>query len=835
MYRTGRYAECLDAATQALAQPQISEGLHLVKLRAEMQLGRYTDAQKTLDEALARFPTSLLLRWYGRDVCRFNGQSERVARLEEEIGALVRQSAWRYGDAQSQIVVGRMLLNQGADPKRVLDLVFGEVIKQQPKVVEAHLASGDVALDKHDYSLAARHFEEALKLDEGDAEVHLGLARAYAPSDPARAAKALSAALDRNPNHVAALLLTVEQQIDSEEYASADESLARIAAINPHHPAALACRAVLAHLRNQPEAESRLREAALKFWTSNPEVDHLIGKKLSQKYRFAEGAACQRRALVIDARYRPAKIQLSQDLLRLGEEDEGWRLADEASRDDGYDIIAHNLTVLRDSLAQFRTLEADGFIVRMETREAEIYGRSLIDLLTRARRRLCEKYGVEIDKPVVVEMFPRQQDFAVRTFGMPGGAGFLGVCFGTVITANSPASQADSPTNWQAMLWHEFCHVVTLQKTRNRMPRWLSEGISVYEERQADPTWGQSLTPRYRALVLGDDLTPVSELSGAFLNPPTPLHLQFAYFQSSLVVEYLIETYGLDALNRILNDLGAGVFINEALARHTAPIEALDALFAAYARQRASNLAPEVDWGQPELPRRADRAMLTAWLEDHPHNYAGWRRLAKLLIEQKDWSGAKRPLETMRQLYPADSGADNPYILLARVHRELRETGPERAVLERLAELSADDVEMFARLTELTVQLEDWPAARTYALRWQAVNPLLPAPHRYAALAAERLSDDRLAIDSYRALLLLDPADEAQLHLQLAAAWQRAGDLLAAKRHALLALEEAPRYRAAHRRLLEIVGQLERAESGKNGPRHDETPPDARPQEVRSK
>ena len=33
-----------------------------------------------------------------------------------------------------------------------------------------------------------------------------------------------------------------------------------------------------------------------------------------------------------------------------------------------------------------------------------------------------------------MEIFPQQKDFAIRTFGLPGGAGFLGVCFGTVVT-----------------------------------------------------------------------------------------------------------------------------------------------------------------------------------------------------------------------------------------------------------------------------------------------------------------------------------------------------------------------------------------------------------------
>src|SRR6185369_92933 len=176
----------------------------------------------------------------------------------------------------------------------------------------------------------------------------------------------------------------------------------------------------------------------------------------------------------------------------------------------------------------------------------------VVALLQRARAELAKKYGVQLDEPVIVEMFPRQQDFAIRTFGLPGGAGFLGVCFGRVITANSPASQAAHPSCWEATLWHEFCHVVTLNKTKNKMPRWLSEGISVYEERQADKTWGQTITPKYRAMMLGDDLTPVSQLSSAFLSPKTPQHLNFAYFESSLVVEYLVEKYGVAMLQRVL-------------------------------------------------------------------------------------------------------------------------------------------------------------------------------------------------------------------------------------------------------------------------------------------
>src|SRR2546422_8063072 len=110
----------------------------------------------------------------------------------------------------------------------------------------------------------------------------------------------------RNSNHIGSLLLLVDHSTDAEDYAEAETLLDRIKRINPWQPEAWAYRAVLAHLLNQPQAEQTARETALKFWPANPRVDNLIGRKLSQNYRFAEGAADQRRALQFDPNYVPA-------------------------------------------------------------------------------------------------------------------------------------------------------------------------------------------------------------------------------------------------------------------------------------------------------------------------------------------------------------------------------------------------------------------------------------------------------------------------------------------------------------------------------------------------
>ena len=808
LYRSGKYADCVDYAAKAIAAAEFNEQWPLVKIKSELALGRYADALKTLEPALASFKFSIQLRWLGREVCRFNGQADRGDKQIEEIAELVRQQAWRFRDPPNQVVLGRFFLEQGIDPKKVLDQLYNEIKKRQPNDPLAFLASGELALAKHDYALAAEAFEQAIKLDETDPEAHFGLAQAYSTSEAEKAQAALQAALALNPNHVASLLYLVDDHVDSERYDEAEKLLERIEKINPEHPRAWAFRAVLAHLNNRPEEEARSYQQALAHWPANPEVDHLVGKKLSQKYRFAEGAARQRLALALDANYLPAKSQLAQDLLRLGEEAEGWRLADDVFDKDGYDVVAHNLVTLEENLRKFRTLAGDGFQLRMEPREAEIYGRRVLDLLARAKQTLCAKYDVQIDEPVIVELFPRQQDFAIRTFGLPGGAGFLGVCFGRVITANSPASQGETPSNWEATLWHEFCHVVTLNKTHNKMPRWLSEGISVYEERQADPTWGQTISPRYREMLLADDLTPVSQLSGAFLHPPTPLHLQFAYYESSLVVEYFVEKYGLDTLKRVLVDLGAGLPINDSLARYAGSLEALDKEFAEFARKRANQMAPAADWSTPELPPTADAEQLAAWVEKHPANYQALGRQAKQMLADKKWQAAKQPLEAMIRLYPDDGGAGNPYTMLAKAHRELGETAEERAALEKLTSLSADEADALLRLLELAAAAEDWPASIKYGRRMLAINPLVKTPHRQLATAAEKTGDDALAIEAYGALLLLDPIDLAELHYRLAVLMHRSGDLRSAKRHALESLEEAPRYRAAQRELLAIVEKI---------------------------
>ncbi len=805
----GKYDEAITAANDGMRESPDHAEWPLLLGQALGCVGKYPEARDALTKAAERFSTDLQLRLALYEALRSAGAIDEAKEQLAELDRLGGTRQWAYRSPADRVALGRVALMVGGDPKRVLELFFDPVKKEQPDFRETYLASGALALDKNDFALAAKTFAAAAKKFPEDPDAWFGLARAYAASDSEAALDAVEKTLKFNPNHTGAQLLIADHAIDAEAYDEAAAALDAALKINPNLPEAHAYGAVLAHLRGDEKDkrdEKAARAAALKFWPTNPAVPHLIGRKLAQKYRFAEGAALQREALGFDPEFLPAKAHLANDLLRLGQDEEGWRLIEEVQKADPYDVVAFNLTTLRYVIAKFRTLTSEHFTLRMEPREADIYGDRALAFLERAHATLTKKYGLALRDKTIVEIFPDQKDFAIRTFGLPGGAGYLGVCFGRVITANSPASRPDSPVSWESILWHEFCHVVTLTLTKNKMPRWLSEGISVYEERQARGSWGEQMKPRYRAMILGEDLTPVSELSAAFLKPKTAAHLGFAYYESSLVVEWLMEHWGLEKIKRLLADLARGVAINAALATHFAPVEKLDADFATHAQQLANNTGPKLDWTKPNRGDFASETAVETFIAENPNNYDALIEQAKKLLAAKQWEAAKAPLKKLIDLYPGQHDAHSAYTMLARAHRELGETDAELAVLSQVADLASDATDAFERLMQMNAARKDWPRVLDYAARYQAVDPLRPEPHRYEAEALEATEKKPGAISAYRTLLRLGPSDPAEMHYRLARLLHASGDTTA-KREALLALEEAPRFRAALALLLEIAGK----------------------------
>ena len=762
----GNYTDVITAAQKEVADNGYRSDWRLLLVKSLLTMGRYDEAYTNVMDGLNNDFSAIEMRLLARETALFRNDLAGANRQLVEISASLQGRRPSAQDGEELVALGQALLLLGVEPKVVLENCFQQAEKMDPPPREAFLATGQLALGKHDFKLAADAFRAGLNIFTNDPDMECGLARAFESGDREEMLKALDAALSVNPRHIPSLLLLVDHLIDGEQYDEAEKQLALVLQVNPYQPEALAYRAVLANLRNDPTQEKQFRAEALKFWKTNPQVDYLIGCKLSQKYRFAEGAAAQKRSLEFEPDYLPAREQLAEDLLRLGQSDEGWELAEEVHAQDGYDVTAFNLVTLHDQMTKFQTLTNENFIVHMTPLEAGLYGDLVLDMLSREREFMTRKYGVNLTRPTVVDIFPEQKDFGVRTFGMPDNPGYLGVCFGSVITANSPASQAENPANWEDVLWHEFTHVITLTASKNKMPRWFSEGISVYEEHQANPAWGERMNLGYRDMILNGELTPLGKLSSSFLAPKDSQHLLFAYYESSLVIDFIVQKFGLESVQKILTDLGDGKNINVAIPEHTIPLPGLEKQFAAYATDLAKNLAPGINLDKP--PEPGSDTDVTIWEKSHPDNYYLRMRNAEKLMKVKNWTEAEPLLESLATDYHGEKGAENPLWLLAVTQRNLNETNAELATLQKFSIQESDFTGLYARLIELSEAQQDWAAVTKYANRLLAINPLISLPHRALAESGIASGNNEQAITAYRKLLLLDPPDPSEVHFQLA-------------------------------------------------------------------
>lgn len=805
LFRHGDYAACAKFVEDS------KEGwhreLHLLRVQALMTTGPANAAADAAMDLPRRFFRSMEGHLLAYEAARSAGRDEIATALHQrllEIAAQVRPEFWGAGDL---VALGRAALIAGAEPKQVLDQFFKRAMKVDPRHPAAYLAAGELALSKNDYAVATQHFTKAAEIDAKDPEVLYGLARCAQASDRMAMRRHLDAAFAINPRHPGCLLVQAEHEIDSEAYDAAAKTLDQLATVNATLPELWCYRAVLAHLAGDAAGQAAARAKALEPWPQNPAVDHLIGRKLSDKYRFREGAEHQRRALALAPGTVPAKMQLAQDLLRLAQEREGWRLAEEVANADGYLVVAHNLSVLRQHLDQMRLIETPHFRVRMDPREASVYGDEVMALLDESHRVLGAKYGIDLKEPVSVEIYPNQQDFAIRTFGVPGGAGYLGVCFGKVITMNSPGGLTAGAADWRSVLWHEFCHTVTLHLSDNKMPRWLSEGISVHEELQRDPTWGQRMIPDYRRMVLAGEAAPLGALSATFLTPKSGQHLMFAYYQSALAVEFLIARHGQAALRAILVDLAAGTPINAAIAKHTAPFEQIEPAYAAFIRQRALDgiASPAVVAVPPaEVVRAGDEAALTAWVEANPDSAWGRQWLGDRAAAKGRWAEARGFYEKAIALDPGHVGADSAWNPLAIVLGHLGEQEAQLKTWRTLADRSPTANEAFTALLADAEARGDHAEIQRQAKRLLALNPMTAAPRRSLARAAEAAGRSDEAIAAWRTLLALAPPDAAEVNYRLARLLAPR-DRVAAKRHVLDALIDAPRYREAHALLIDLT------------------------------
>jgi len=846
---TGSYAAAADVflLTDGLDR---SEGLVGASVAYSM-MGNYQEAMRIVesgivDEEYANFP---LLSTQLAEVKRSVGQSVEAlvilaaiidglgdppVRTLVQYGSLLKftgnkslayqfldQAVQRYNNGlvfSSEDVAMVALASWLMDNFHDANSLFNEATRANPNNLEAHVLWGDLFLEKYNASDAERSYQEALDINSRYTDALVGIARVIGDE------RALQRALAINPNSIDAmetygqLLLVNGREEEAEDY------FTKVLALNPESLKTLSVLAAQAALEERTDDFATYRDRVYSFSPDNPQFLGDIADTFGNNYLFTEAIQYARAAIAADPEYWQGYTLLGSNLIRLGEEEEGKANLEIGYENDPFNVMTSNMLKVFDTLETYATLESEHFKVHMSQNDADILWPYLAPLLEEGWDTLTTKYNFEPEGPILIEVFDKSEDFAVRSVGLPDIGPLVGICFGKVVTLISPDTLS---ANWQEIVWHEFMHVITLQMTANRMPRWLSEGISVWEEREGRPYWGRRQGLDLVRAAGQDKLLHIAELNAGFSGARNNADLGFAYFQSYLVVDFIAEEYGFEKLVDLVYQYG---LIKEDSERFSevfdASLDQFDSSFRAWIDRRVEEInvyvhtedVPDEGEGHGHGVKENSSAILAelynnaslkqhmrARVEENPRDFQAHLQLGIVLFKEEAFGEAKLSLEEAHNLLPSYTGYPSPALVMSQIYEAEDNQEAQLEWLAILLENLQHDYDSAIILAAAALEQEDYQEAEYYIDRAIQVDPYRIDVHQLKARYAESIEDSALAVTEYEVLAKLDFNDPVESKTDLAEAYLRNGQLDEARQNVLSALEIAPSYRRAQEVLLQSL------------------------------
>jgi tetratricopeptide (TPR) repeat protein len=379
--------------------------------------------------------------------------------------------------------------------------------------------------------------------------------------------------------------------------------------------------------------------------------------------------------------------------------------------------------------------------------------------------------------------------------------GALGACFGRVVTMDSPKARVPGTFNWGATLWHELAHVITLQLSNQRIPRWLTEGISVFEETRARPEWGREMEVTFARALNRGEVLPLDTLNAGFQNPQT---ISLAYYQASLLVEHIVAAHGEAALRALVVSFADGIDTDAAI-REVLNVEmsALQSSYDAFLDQRFGALRAALTAPEdltPDMPLDQVRALAAR----HPGSYAVQMALGESLRDA-DPQAAIAAYERASALVPMATGGESPQAQIVEIAMKLGDKARAAKALEALTAHDHTDLESARMLAGLLDQAADRERLKVALNRVVAVDPFDAGAH--TTLGRMAMEDGRAAdaVRDFRVALAGGAPDRASAHADLAEALVLTGARDDAKQQVLASLEVAPTYERAQELLLKLV------------------------------
>ncbi|MDH3371778.1 MAG: tetratricopeptide repeat protein [Gammaproteobacteria bacterium] len=713
------------------------------------------------------------------DTVAWRGQSAADCYREilgsDAAAAAKAEAAWALGDRQAA------------------NELFRAATSANPDDTTALVRWGDLYAASHQEAEALEMYREALAADPANAYAKLGAAHVLAGRFASEAGLYLESILSSNvPDgaRVGAQLLTARIALENGDTRLAAQSLDEAEALIREHDwpplDAHALRAAL-DLDAGVEDNAWIRRA-LDYNPAWGNVYAIPAHFLIIKRRYREGIDLFQRAVDIEPGLASAHEQLGINLLRDNQVSRARRHIEAAYAEDPFSPRVVNTLRLLDSFSDFRLVEsrgADGdvpIILRLHKTERDVLAPYATDLVRESIAEFTSRYDFTLTEPVIVEMYPDHDDFAVRTAGMPG-LGILGATFGYVIAMDSPSGRSVEEFQWGTTLWHEMAHVFTLEATDHRVPRWFSEGVSVYEEWRSGPSRGVRLSHMVLDKMRDDAFLPINRLDEGFIRPTYEGQVIVSYMQAGLICRFIDQQYGEGKLAAMLVDWRDGA-ATPAVIERVLGVDT-DAFDDAFGR------ALDAEFGT-----------LLASLDD-------WREKRKQLtraVDNKDWQGVATIASELITLMPGHVTSNSPYLVLADAQRELGKTGAARATLETYWQKGGYEVGALGTLVrELRAAGANDKALAVHA-RINLIDPLNAELHGEYGELLLAAGQPQQALREFEVALALAPHDMATAWYRMAEARMALGEKAKAQANLLEALDIAPNFRPAQKLLLKLAG-----------------------------
>jgi cellulose synthase operon protein C len=648
---------------------------------------------------------------------------------------------------------------------------------------------GLLFLERFNRSEAENLLKEALAADAHYAPAHLGLARVAAERYEKEAVELAQTAALEDPHLAAAHELLAYLALEDDDAKTAALEAHRALDISSEALDGLAVLASIDWLRGDVTA-SALNAPLANQWAArilqiNPSYAaafNTAGYFMAINRRYEEAVGLYRKAIELDPTYWPARSELGLNLMRLGNTTEAKQQLDEAYQHHYRNAETTNSLQVLDSLAKFESTSTPTVELLLDKKEADLLRPYFLEQAQRAIAAYQRKYKYTLPGPVRLEVYPNHEDFIVRTLGLPGQGGLLGVTFGLVVAMDSPSAREPGAFHWASTMWHEFSHVYVLSMTQNRVPRWFTEGLAVHEEGAVSPDWGDRLTPDVIDALAKKRLLPVLDLDRGFVRPQYPAQVIVSYYQAGQICDYISSRFGDDALLGMIHSYAARKTTAEAIT---------------------DNLHQT-----PESFDKDFNVWLDARTGETVSHFTEWKKgieEARASLKANHIDEAITKARAVRDLYPDYVEDSSAYELLAEAYTAKGDQHAALAELQLAAARGARRPSMLKLAATKEEALGDKPEAIAMLKRINFFYLEDEDVHRKLGTLDLDTGQIDAAIAEFRAALALKPVDLAQSHFNLASAFARAGRSADARNEVLLALEIAPNFKPAQHLLLELT------------------------------